>query len=71
MRFLVSEADVLEERELHNGCTLDLSIYKRDENIPSAPKEKVSRYTVHPGTLGSTLEVLGLQRVRLIPRFST
>jgi hypothetical protein len=36
MRFLVSEADVLEEQELHDGCTLDLLIYMRGKNIPSA-----------------------------------
>jgi hypothetical protein len=34
------EADVLEERELHNGCALDLSIYRRGENLPSARKKK-------------------------------
>jgi hypothetical protein len=36
MRFLVSEADVLEEQELHDGYTLDLLIYMRGKNIPSA-----------------------------------
>jgi hypothetical protein len=40
MRFLVSEADVLEEQELHDGCTLDLLIYRRIKNIPSARKKK-------------------------------
>jgi hypothetical protein len=31
MRFLVSEADVLEEQELHDGCTRDVLIYMPDK----------------------------------------
>ena len=42
MRFLVSEADVQEEQELPDGYTLDVLIYIRGKNIPSA-QGKVSR----------------------------
>ncbi|KAF1833773.1 hypothetical protein BDW02DRAFT_569637 [Decorospora gaudefroyi] len=40
MRFSVSEANVLKERELHNRCTLNLLIYRRGKGIPSARKKK-------------------------------
>jgi hypothetical protein len=29
-----------------------------------APKRKLSRYTVRPGTLGSTLDILGIVALR-------
>jgi hypothetical protein len=35
IRFSASEADVLEERELQNGRTLRLFVYKRVEHVPS------------------------------------
>ncbi|KAF1828729.1 hypothetical protein BDW02DRAFT_574620 [Decorospora gaudefroyi] len=40
MRFSVLEPNVLKESELHNRCTLNLLIYRRRENIPSARKKK-------------------------------
>jgi hypothetical protein len=40
VRFSASEADVLEERELQNGCTLRLFVYKRVEHVPGLQKKK-------------------------------
>ncbi|KAH4215318.1 hypothetical protein HBI06_256810 [Parastagonospora nodorum] len=44
--FSMSDADVLKERELYNRCTLDLSICRRGENIPSPRKKKCPRFLV-------------------------
>lgn len=40
-RFLASEADVLEERELQNGCAMRVSVNKRVEHNPSFQKKRV------------------------------
>jgi hypothetical protein len=45
-RSLEARADVLEERELQNGCALRLLVYKRVEHDPGFQKRR------YPGTHG-------------------
>jgi hypothetical protein len=38
--FSASETNVLEERELQNGCALRMLVYKRAEHVPSFQKKE-------------------------------